>query len=845
MRLLLCSLLLLTLAAQTAGVHAQDATSYVGRPLSSVLDELRGDGAPLVYSSNLVPRQLRVEQEPRATEPFALARELLAQHGLAIEESGGAWLVVRGAPAPLPQRAGAVAVLVVAEGTSTLIADAVAQLDAPNGPSFALVAGRAVFRDVDVGRHVLTVRAPGFLPGRASVQVLSGDTADVSLGLAAAAPPLEEVTVTASRYSLHSEVQPSSTYFSREQIENLAELGDDALRVAHRLPGIASSELSSRSHVRGGAADEMTVILDGMKLFEPYHLRDYQSIFSAIDQRIVAGMEVYSGGFPVAYGDALSGLTVIDQLEPEQGLRTELGLSLLYTSLLSEGKFSDDRGQWLVSVRRGNIDRLLNDEIGEPSYRDTFVHLGFTLGPKHRLALNHMGFDDDILVTPERSPNETERGRSETDNGQLWLKVDSDWTPDLSSRSLIYRTDFDAQRQGVVANVDELIGFVDDRRDFEAQGVKQDWEWHFSERQLLTFGFEREQLEGRYAYASASELRGVLATLEPVRTESRTIVLAPEGESYGVYMADRVRLTDRLIADLGVRWDKQTYLPPGDDEQFSPRGSLLYRLDAQTDLRFSYGRFFQSESLIDLQVEDGIVDFAPAQHASHSIAGLEHRFAGAISLRVEMFRKWTTSARPRYENLYDPLELVPELRAGRVRVAPDRAESRGLEVMLAGAGEMQWWAGYSFAQAVDIIGGARVARSWDQRHALSGGVTWDISQWTLTAVASMHTGWPATTLELQPSSAPEAVDGVIAVAGPRNEDRLRPMRRLDFRASRMFEAGPGTLRFFAELTNVMNRANPCCVSYEPVTAPNGVPSLERIERRSLPLTGNVGVLWQF
>ena len=96
-----------------------------------------------------------------------------------------------------------------------------------------------------------------------------------------------------------------------------------------------------------------------------------------------------------------------------------------------------------------------------------------------------------------------------------------------------------------------------------------------------------------------------------------------------------------------------------------------------------------------------------------------------------------------------------------------------------------------------------------------------------------------------PSSAPNAVQGIVAVAGPRNADRLRPMRRLDLRASRMFDAGPGSLRFFAELTNATNRANPCCVSYDAVTLPDGSLQLERTERRSLPLTGNVGVLWQF
>ena len=845
MRSLFRSLLFLLIAAhlgQPAASHAQDTQVYRGRSLQAVLDELRARGSPLVYSSNLVPSTLMVEREPRSSEPLALVRELLTPHGLAIQEAGGAWLVVRGAPVVVAPELGGIALTVVAGAATAPLADALVEVDPPAGRSIALVSGSAALDALPAGRHVLTVRAAGYLPERAVVNVVARETVQLTLALVAAAPKLDELTVTASRYDLRNDVRPSTAYFSREQIESLSELGDDALRIAHRLPGVATTEFSARSHVRGGAVDEMTVVLDGMTLLEPYHLRDYQSVFSAIDQRIVAGIQIYSGGFPAAYGDSLSGLMLIDQLEPTAQLRHEIGLSLLYTSALSSGTFHGGKGQWLASVRRGNIDRLLDDGLGDPSYRDGFLHVGMALGAKHRLALNDIGFDDDIEVTPENSPDHNERGRSDTDNNQVWLKLDSDWSEALSSRSLVYSTRFEAERHGVVDEIDEMVGFADDRRTLNASGLKQDWRWEHSNGQLLTWGFAAEQLDGRYDYASAVDLRGVLATLEsePVRQRSHT--LTPHGESYDAYVSDRVRVTDRLIAELGLRWDKQTYLPPGDDEQFSPRSSLLVRLDSATDLRFSFGRFFQAERLLDLQVEDDVLGFAPAQSASHSIVGVEHRFADDLTLRVEAFRKWTHSARPRYENLFDPLVLLPELRPGRVRIAPDRAESRGVELMLNAERRIDWWFGYSYARAVDVIGGDRVPRSWDQRHAVSGGLSWQAGPWTLSSVASIHTGWPTTTLALTTVGSPPET---IAVPGERNADRLGSVRRVDFRASKDFEAGPGSLRFFAEVANVTNRRNPCCVSYDPVDVSGEPLRLDRVERKALPLTANVGVLWQF
>ena len=93
--------------------------------------------------------------------------------------------------------------------------------------------------------------------------------------------------MTASRYEVSDRTQPSATYLSRDDIESLITLGDDTVRVAHQLPGVATNEFSARPYVRGGATNELAVLIDGVRLVEPYHLRDFQGVFSVIDQRVV------------------------------------------------------------------------------------------------------------------------------------------------------------------------------------------------------------------------------------------------------------------------------------------------------------------------------------------------------------------------------------------------------------------------------------------------------------------------------------------------------------------------------------------------------------------------------
>ena len=832
--------LLLAVAALAAGlVDAQLTRPLSGRTVQSVIEDLRSEGAPLVYSSSLLPGTLTVSAEPTATEPLELAREILAPHGLTLRAEGGSWLVVRDDGRAMTP--GALVVEAGAAYAGTPLTTFSVQVEGP----MRLIAtgddGRAELPALTPGRYTVTVRAPGFLPERQTSTVSAGTTATLSMALVEAVAKLDEVVVTASRYDLQSRAQPSTTDFSREDIENFLVLGDDALRVAQRLPGVANNGFSARPYMRGGAPNEVAVHLDGVRLIEPYHLRDFQSVFSAIDQRIIDHVAVHAGGFPAEYGDALSGLMVVEPREPER-LEHEIGVSMLYTSLLTSGTFAQDRASWLVSGRSSNLDRVVADQIGQPAYSDVFVRLGVDLGSKHRLVLGGLTFNDDILLTLEDEPDDREYAVSDTDAHQAWLKLESAWTERLSSSTWLHSTRFRSERREDVADLAEVVGTIDDRRHLDALAVKQSWQYAVGDRQLARFGFEVEQREADYRYTSAAHRRGLLATLVEDPDLERNIALAPEGDSYAAYFEDRLRLGDRVVADLGLRWDRQSYLPAAQaDDRYSPRLSVLVPLSSRDDLRFSYGRFFQAEGLLDLQVEDGVTVFSPAQRSAHSIVSIEHRFPDTVAIRAEWYHKSTNQVRSRFENLFEPLVVAPELRASRVLVAPEAAEADGIELFISGELPVPWWIGASLANADDTVAGVQVRRSWDQDRALSAGVTWAAGPWRISSAASAHRGWPATEVSVVENDLGEPV----AVAGPRNAVRLRDVRKLDFGASRDFMLGATVLQFFAEVSNLTNHDNPCCLVYEPGIEPDGSPTLVRDERGQAGITGNLGLLWQF
>jgi outer membrane receptor protein involved in Fe transport len=832
--------LLLAAVAFAAGLaHAQLSRPLLGRSVQSVIEELRTAGTPLVYSSTLLPGTLTVSSEPTATAPLDLAREILAPHGLALRAEGGSWLIVRAdAQASAP---GGIVVEARAAFAGTPVQSFSVQIEGPASVAGSGEQGRAQLTGLAPGRYAITVRAPGFLPQRQTSTITAGATATLAVELVEVAAKLDEVVVTASRYDLDNRAQPSTADFSREDIENFLTLGDDALRVAQRLPSVASNGFSARPYMRGGAANEVAVLFDGVRLIEPYHLRDFQAVFSAIDQRIVDHVSVHAGGFPAEYGDALSGLMVVEPREPTK-VEHELGLSVLYTSLLSSGTFADGRASWLVSVRDSNLDHIVADHIGRPDYSDIFARFGVNLGAKHRLVFANFSFDDDIVFTPEDAPNDRERAASDADAHQAWLRLDSDWNERLSSTTWVHSTSFGSERREDVADVAEIIGTVDDLRELDAVAVKQNWRLSLGERQLARFGFEAERRDAEYRYSGAADRRGLLATLVEDPTLLRAVQLAPKGDSYAAYFEDRLRLGERVVTDLGLRWDKKTYLPlADDDDRYSPRVSVLVQLSSTNDLRLSYGRFFQAEGLTDLQVEDGVDEFSAAQRSAHSIVSFEHRFPDALAVRAEWYHKSTKDVRPRFENLFEPLVVAPELRASRVLIEPERAVSDGIELFVSGEAPVPWWVGLSLANADDIVDGARVRRSWDQDTALNAGVTWTLGPWTINGALNAHRGWPATEVSVVQGSTGEP----LAVAGPRNGIRLRNVRRLDFGASRDFRLGGTLLEFFAEIANLTDRSNPCCLVYDPITAPDGSPTLAVDTQGQMGVTGNIGLLWQF
>jgi hypothetical protein len=833
---------LLALALALAGPSALAGAPYAGRPVQDALAELAGGRLNFIYNTDLVPAGLLVQAEPAAGAPLDVAREILAAHGLALSAVGGdAWAIVRaegagGATGSVTGRVRDAGGAPVAGARVALEGGAPATASGANG-AFRL-------EGVPPGRHRLVVTAPGFLPGAANgVRVRARRAAEVNVTLAAESPDLAEMVVTTSRYALgYSETQ-ASAFLTHADVQAQPKLADEPLRVVQRLPGSASTGITALTHLRGGEHDEVLLVLDGLPLYEPFHLKDFLAPVSVFDARAIESMEVSSGGFTANFGDRMSGVVDITSLEPPEERYTELGFSLFHASALSAVTFGEGRGQWLGSVRRSNLDwlsQLAENDVGKPEYFDAFARVSYDLTDATTLFGNALTSRDEIRAN---SSSGDERVDAEYRNTYGWGGWRQRWPSGFASSLVLAFTDVDNNRDGAIDQPGLRSGAVDERRTLRTGTGRLDVT-HEGGRFFTRFGAEGREVKARYRYRSTSTFEpGYPYPGAPGGTVTRDLAPEPDGHQFGAYVTTRARVTGRLTTELGIRWDDQTWDDVDGPEQYSPRLNLMYDLTDATRLRFAWGRFWQAQGPNELQVEDGVDHFREPQRADHLILGLEQSLPREIDLRIELYQKDYDRPRPHFENLFDPVQLLPELEPDRVEVAPTRGRARGVELSLArqDGGPWSWWFSYAWARVTDRIDGADVPRSWDQTHTLNAGLRYAGELWEFTAANTWHSGWPTTALFI----GDDGLGNDAVVVGERNADDFGSYNSLDLRVLRRFELPDSTLEAFLEVTGALAQGNECCTEYTVYDLGGGELALDRDVDEWPRIIPSIGVLWRF
>jgi hypothetical protein len=815
------------------GAAAAIAAGYVGRPIVDVLSELRGPGLDFIYSSELLPRSLSVSVEPESSNRLLIAREILAARGLTLTVVRPGLFAITSRAKTAPDRL--IRGLVVSAANGRAVANASVRLLPIQAVDWTNRQGRFALGPVPEGSYTLRVEADGYQVAEISGIAAGEASADTEVRLAPATAELGEVVVATSRYALDRFGSAGSVQIAGDTLAAQPALGEDAIRALGRLPGMAQGGLTAQANIRGGEGGELLTLLDGFPLREAFHLPAYHDVFGLLDPELLGEVEVYTGGFPVRYGNRMAGVFDLQTINARDVPHSALGLSVFNAMARNSGVYESAGLDWLAMARVGTIRPFVNifaEDAGDPSYSDVYARGGYGEPERLRVTAHVLWSRDELAIS--REP-EGERATLESRNRYLWLRADHDWQNGIDASVHVGHSTIDGFRAGTIDDPEISTGMVNDHRSSEYWDLRGRVAWEVNARNWLEGGFEWTDEDASYRYtAQASFTDSVADLFSRDAGFSRATFLTPSRERFALYAAHRWQILEPLVSEIGMR--AQRTITTGDnaeDWRYDPRINLRWQFRPATSFRAHWGRFHQTDEAHELKVEDGLTAFPGPQRSDQLIVGFDQRLNNGLGLRVEAFRKLQSDPRPHFENLLDPMSLVPEIAPDRVEVAPLAAEVRGAEISLVSEGHaLNWWLGLTWSEAFDSLGGTKVPRSWDQTWAATVGADWIRGNWRFGAVAGSHRGWPMT-----------RVKGTEL--GARNADRFPIRATLDLRVEYRKPLSIGSLAVTFEITNAVNVGNACCQRLIPEDDGGGGTIFTTKETDWLPIVPSIGVLREF
>ena len=642
---------------------------------------------------------------------------------------------------------------------------------------------------------------------------------------------MDEVSVYASRYAIAAGLAEPRD-LTVNDIERVPGSHDDALRALHSLPGIASNA-SARPYIRGSLSEDVLVRYDGIPLLDPYHLKNFQSLISAIDPAGIESIEVFSGGFPVQYGTRSGGVIDVTAPSRAEGHEFRASASLISAGVSSIGKAENLPVEWLGAIRHSVLDMIdpVEDSFGKPEFTDSLGRLRWVT-ERGAWTVGWLLLDDRLeLGQMDDAEQATARYRDE----YVWLARDHRFNDSLRTRANLVVTSSERGREGVQNNPGVATGALDDTRSFNGLDFSNDWTLRRSESSTYTFGVQLAATRADYHYMRHSEFSPeVAAAFSRDLVEDLDYRVRPEIVTYAVYAANR-RKWQHFEAELGVRVDAQHYEGgnDGNHTQVSPRLNLRYDFADEWRLYGSIGRFTQAQHVEEWRVEEAQQTPDSAQVSIHSIVGLEYDTAEGLRIGVEAYSKRWTTVVPYFDSQLDPLALLPDLAPDRIRIDPHGSEATGLELSVRKpiSDSFTGWGTLAWSRVADNFPPRDVLRSWDQPLSVTAGLAWKGSRSSVSALAGWHAGWPRTPVEF----APLQIEA-------RNSRRWSDFISLDLRGSWTWTYANGDLSAVVDLTNATNRRNPCCQDLQ--MDESGSTLTSEVENW-LPAIINIGVTYRW
>lgn len=620
--------------------------------------------------------------------------------------------------------------------------------------------------DVPPGRYSLRVSAVGYSPKDSAISIGALQTFELNIALAPVAIQTEEVVVDAHLRLETTVDRPSVHFLERSELTAVPVASQpDVLQSLGILPGVVStSDVSSKFYVRGGAHDQNLVLLDGIKIFNPFHALGLYSVF---DPDIVRHVRIHTGAFGVEYGGRLSSvISIQSRTGREDRVSAKANLNFLSTKVQMEGPVGEG-SSFFVNARKSvfsrTISRVTHSDL-PLHFHDVFAKATFESESGVKIDILGLLTDDRLTPASEDHPDFA------WGNHAAGLTVSGLLSDRLFTQASVFTNGFthtQTTRSGIpspptTSSVSE-------------SGVRAQATYYAEDQSLYNFGFEFTFPVIEYVVTNNLGERIRLYSIPP----EASVWAGYEGAFNGYSLNAGLRGEVGSMFKRGMR-----------AEYLQPRITVAKSLTATVRAKISYGRITQN--LAALTNEDdvlSIVDpwievprYLRSQIADHFVAGVDWQAGLTTAVGIEAYAKRFNSLLVYNRGKVD--ELDPDYVSGE-------GIAYGVECLLrTNPRPFDFYCAYTLGWVEVNNLGLTYPPRYDRRHSVNVVATWTVSQGlSVTARWQFGSGFPYTqtngyyyrlTLkDALPGPFYNETGELFSVYGKKNSARLPSYHRLD------------------------------------------------------------------
>jgi hypothetical protein len=661
---------------------------------------------------------------------------------------------------------------------------------------------------VNSGNYTLVVTYIGFDTTEINISLRNGEILSQNLEIGKTSVSLSEVTISAEREEMRSEVKAAAIKISKQDLEMMPTIGGepDLAQYMQVIPGVVfTGDQGGQLYIRGGSPIQNKVLLDGMIIYSPFHSI---GLFSVFDTDIIRNTDVYTGGFSAEYGGRVSSIMDIKTID---GNKKEIGGKLsantFGSKIFIEGPLTKSgNSSFVVSGKTSYLDKssdlfykepiLSFDEKGLPySYTDIYGKLSSKGKNGSKISIFGFNFADNVNYEGISELNWKSKG--------------------LGSEFILIPVGSPVLIEGNFAWSSYNISL-----DEEASALRESGIQGFN----MGFDFTYFQPKGKIKYGF--DIHGFSTDFLTYNSVNSKIEQNENTSEFSAYVNHQFNST-RWIIETGFRLQKYTLgVSP------EPRLGVKYIVTEKIRLKLSSG--FYSQNILSTTSDRDIVNLFTGiisspedipnqidgtayqdqfQKARHLITGIEYDLSDKIDLQLEGyikdFTQLTNINRNMTSNTDD--EFIIESGIAKGFDALIKFKNRKLYI----------WAVYSLGMVTRTDGENTYSPHFDRRHNMNFVTSYKFgknSSWKADIRWNLGSGFPFTqtqgfyenlTFSDGINTDYTTTNGELGIEyAELNKGRLPYYHRLDASISRSIKLGKKiNMNITASVTNAYNREN--------------------------------------